>query len=91
MYQMKLKITPLNFAAAAFLFLAAYSWINGVSVAGSKTIHLGTAMGFIFLLFALVVSFMDLMFRNFFPQLKKLWLIELSFITLAAVLFLLVK
>ena len=88
---MKFRITPLNFASAAFLALAVYTFINGASVGGSKTIHLGTAMGLIFLLFAFVVSFMDVMLRNFFPQTKKLWVIELSFITLAAIIFLLVK
>jgi hypothetical protein len=50
-----------------------------------------TAVGWIFILFAVVVSFMDIMFRNFFPETKKLWIVELSFITLAAILFLLVK
>ncbi|MGZ3756797.1 MAG: hypothetical protein ACXVJE_16365 [Mucilaginibacter sp.] len=88
---MKFRITPLNFATAAFLFLSAYTFIKGVSVVGSKTIHLGTAMGLVFLLFAFVVSFMDVMLRNFFPQTKKLWVIELSFITLAAIIFLIVK
>jgi len=88
---MKLKITPLNIASAAFLVLAVYTFIKGATVTGSKTIHLGTAMGLIFLLFAFVVSFMDIMLRNFFPQTKKLWLIEISFITLATVIFLLVK
>jgi len=88
---MKLRITPLNIASAALLVGAVYIFINGVTVAGSKTIHLGTAMGLIFLLFAFVVSFMDIMLRNFFPETKKLWVIEISFITLAAVIFLLVK
>jgi hypothetical protein len=88
---MKLRITPLNIASAALLVLAVYTFINGATVIGSKTIHLGTAMGLIFLLFAFVVSFMDVMLRNFFPETKKLWLIEISFITLAAVIFLLVK
>jgi hypothetical protein len=88
---MKFRITPLNFASAGFIVLAIYSWVNGVGVQGSKTIHLGTAMGFIFLLFAFVVAFMDLMLRNFFPETKKLWLIEISFITLAAIIFLIVK
>lgn len=88
---MKFRITPLNFASAALLILSFYTLINGVAVMGSKTIHLGTAMGLIFLLFAFVVSFMDIMLRNFFPETKKLWLIEISFITLAAVIFLIVK
>jgi hypothetical protein len=88
---MKFRITPLNIASAAFLVAAGYVFIYGVTVAGSKTIHLGTAMGLIFLLFAFVVSFLDVMLRNFFPQTKKLWIIEISFIILAAVIFLLVK
>jgi hypothetical protein len=52
---------------------------------------MNTAIGFIFLLFAIVVSFIDLLFRNFFTENKKLWIVELSFITLAAIIFLLVK
>jgi len=88
---MKLRITPLNFASAFFLFVAVYSWVYGIKVAGSKLINLGNAIGWIFLLFAFVLSFMDLMFRNFFPEIKKLWIVELSFITLAAVIFLIVK
>ena len=88
---MKIKITPLNFAAAFFLFLCVYTWINGAALTGNKYPHLGGAISLIFLLFAFVVSFMDIMFRNFFPNLKKVWLIELSFITLATIIFLLVK
>jgi len=88
---MKLRITPLNFASAFFLFVAVYSWIYGVKVSGVKLASMGSAIGWIFLLFAVVVSFMDIMFRNFFPEIKKLWIVELSFITLAAIIFLLVK
>jgi hypothetical protein len=88
---MKIRITPLNFATAFFLILAVYIWINGAAITGMTFTHLGGAISLIFLLFAFVVSFMDIMFRNFFPELKKLWLIELSFITLATIIFLLVK
>jgi hypothetical protein len=88
---MKLRITPLNFASAFFLFAAAYSWIYGVKISGTNFKSLNGAVGWIFLLFAVVVSFMDIMFRNFFPEIKKLWIVELSFITLAAIIFLLVK
>ncbi|MGZ3829916.1 MAG: hypothetical protein ACXVAY_13420 [Mucilaginibacter sp.] len=88
---MKLRITPLNFASGFFLVVALYSWIYGIKVTGSKLINLGNAIGWIFILFAFVVSFMDVMLRNFFPQTKKLWVIELSFITLAAIIFLIVK
>jgi len=88
---MKLRITPLNFASAFFLVVAVYSWIYGVQISGTHFKAMTTAVGWIFILFAVVVSFMDIMFRNFFPETKKLWIVELSFITLAAILFLLVK
>ncbi|MFI5138170.1 MAG: hypothetical protein ACHQIM_10100 [Sphingobacteriales bacterium] len=52
---------------------------------------MSTPIGWIFLLFAVVVSFMDIMFRNFFPEAKKIWIVELSFITLATIIFLIVK
>lgn len=88
---MKIRITPLNFATAFFLILAVYIWINGAAITGMTFTHLSGAISLIFLLFAFVVSFMDIMFRNFFPETKKLWLIELSFITLVAIIFLLVR
>jgi len=88
---MKLRITPLNFASAFFLFVAVYSWIYGIKISGLHYKHIGAIIGWIFLLFAMVVSFMDILFRNYFPENKKLWIVELSFITLAAILFLLVK
>ena len=88
---MKLRITPLNFATAFFLVAAVYSWIYGVQVGPLKAQQMGTAIGWIFLLFAVVVSFLDLIFRNFFTELKKLWIVELSFITLTAIIFLIVK
>ena len=88
---MKLRITPLNFASAFFLVVAVYSWIYGVKISGHQFKNMGATIGWIFLLFAAVVSFMDIMFRNFFPETKKIWVVELSFITLAAIIFLLVK
>ncbi|MFD0750070.1 hypothetical protein ACFQZS_07955 [Mucilaginibacter calamicampi] len=88
---MKLKVTPLNFATAFFLFFAGFVFIKGANVTGMGFAHMDTAIGLILLLFAFVVSFLDVIFRNFFADLKKLWLIELSFITLALVIFLIVK
>jgi len=88
---MKLRITPLNFASAFFLVAAVYCWIYGVKVDGHQFKNMGGTIGWIFLLFAVVVSFMDIMFRNFLAETKKIWIVELSFITLAAIIFLLVK
>ncbi len=88
---MKFRISPLNFATAFFLILAVYVWLNGASITGSKYQHWGGTIALIFLLFAFVVSFLDLILRNFFPKTKSLWIVELSFITLATIIFLLVK
>jgi hypothetical protein len=86
-----LRLTPLNVVSALFLFAAIYVFIYGAGITGMKVHYLGSAIGWIFLLFAFVVSFLDLMLRNFFPQIKKLWIVELSFITLTIIIFLLVK
>jgi len=87
----KFRITPLNFATAFFLFLAAYIFFKGAKITGSKYEHWSGTITLVFLLFAFVVSFLDLMLRNFFPKTKTLWIVELSFITLAIIIFLLVK
>jgi len=88
---MKFRVTPLNFATALLVMLAGYIWIYGASFTGMQAPHLSGTIAWIFLLFAFVVSFLDLMFRNFFPENKKLWIVELSFITLTLIIFLLVK
>ena len=88
---MKLRLTPLNFFSAFFIALAVYVWINGAATMGVKVHQLGGTIGWIFLLFAFVVSFLDIMLRNFFPETKKIWIVELSFITLTIIIFLLVK
>ncbi len=88
---MKFRITPLNLATAAFIVLAVDIWINGAKLSGGNYEHFGSAISWMFLLFAVAVSFLDITFRNFFPENKKLWILELSFITLVAVIYLLVS
>lgn len=88
---MKFRLTPLNIATAAFIVLAVDIWINGAKFSGGQYEHFGSAISWMFVLFAAAVTFLDLTFRNFFPETKKIWIIELSFITLAAVLYLLVS
>lgn len=88
---MKFRLTPLNFATAAFIALAVDIWINGAKLSGGKYEHFGSAISWMFILFAAAVSFLDLTFRNFFPETKKIWIVELSFIILATVLYILVS
>lgn len=88
---MKLRITPLNFATTFFIVIAVYIWINGAAIAGRPLENFSGTISWIFVLFAVVVFFLDLIFRNFFAELKKLWIIELCFIALVAIIFFLVK
>jgi uncharacterized PurR-regulated membrane protein YhhQ (DUF165 family) len=86
---MKTRITPLNFATAFLLAIAVYIWINGARITGVQyeQLHLGGQLTWIFFLFAFVIFVVDVMFRNFFPKTKTLWIIETSFIVFVAILF----
>lgn len=89
---MKFRVTPLNFASAFLLIATAYIFINGAKVSGMPMYkHIAGTITAIFCLFAFVVFVLDLMFRNFFRDTKKIWIIELSFITLVAIIFFLVR
>jgi hypothetical protein len=87
----KFRISPLNFASAGLFILAGYIFLNGAKITGSPYEHWSGTISLIFVLFGIVVSLLDIIFRNFFAQTKKLWIVELSFITLVAIIFLLVK
>ncbi|GAB3926136.1 hypothetical protein [Mucilaginibacter myungsuensis] len=86
---MKLRITPLNFLTTLLLAVAVYIWINGAGIVGGpyQQLHLGGTLTWIFFLFAFVIFIVDLMFRNFFPKTKTLWIIESAFVVFVAVIF----
>jgi hypothetical protein len=89
---MKLRITPLNFATALFLVLAVVTWLfKPVSVTGVQYKQWTGTIALIFLLFGVMSTFLDIIFRNFFSQTKMLWMIEISFIIFTAVIYLLVR
>ena len=88
---MNFRLTPLNLATAGFIVLAADIWINGAKLAGGQYQHFGSAISWMFLLFAFAIAFLDITFRNLFPETKKLWIIELSLMVLTAVMYLLVS
>jgi hypothetical protein len=89
---MKLRLTPLNFATAFFVVLAFISWFyKPVAITGGQFTQMSGTIALIFLLFALVIWFLDMIFRNFFLVTKTLWIVEISFIVLTAVIYLLVR
>ena len=87
----KFRVSPLNFATAFFFILAGYIFINGAKITGQPYEHWSGTITLIFILFGIVVSLLDIILRNFFAETKKLWIVELSFITLVVIIFLLVK
>jgi hypothetical protein len=89
---MKFRLTPLNFATAFFVVLAAITWIyKPIAVTGKELMHWTGTVGIIFLFFALSVWLLDIIFRNFFRETKMLWTIELSFMVLTAIIYLIVR
>jgi len=87
----KFRVSPLNFCTALLFLAAGYIFMNGAKITGSPYEHWSGTIALIFVLFAVVVSLLDIIFRNFFAQTKKLWIVELSFITLVLIIFFLVK
>ncbi|MBE7178682.1 MAG: hypothetical protein INR69_19940 [Mucilaginibacter polytrichastri] len=85
------RLTPLNLVTAAFIFLAVYIAVFGAAGVGADYARWGTAIALLFILFAVATFFLDLIFRNFFPGTKRLWLIETAFICMTVILFLILK
>lgn len=82
---MKLRFTPLNILAAALLTAIAYLLIfpdeNGWRMLGSVSLAL--------MLASTVIT--DLIFRFFFKELKRIWIVELVFLIFAAVFIILLQ
>jgi len=89
---MKFRITPLNIATALLIVLAFVTWFfKPVSVTGNELKQWTGTIGIIFIVFAIFSFFLDMLFRNYFLQNKMLWLVEIAFIILTAVIYLLVR
>lgn len=89
---MKFKVTPLNFAALFLVVLAIITWIyKPIAITGRELSNWTGTVAIIFLFFAVSILLLDGILRNFFPRQKTLWVIELSFLALTTVIYLLVK
>ncbi|MBS7563389.1 hypothetical protein KHS38_03145 [Mucilaginibacter sp. Bleaf8] len=89
---MKLRVTPLNFAALFFVVLALITWIyKPIAITGRELANWTGTIAIIFLFFALSTFLLDGIFRNFFPQKKTLWTVEFSFLAITGIIYLLVK
>jgi hypothetical protein len=82
---MKFRISPLNFATAFFLVLAGYIRVDQRRRYYRQPIRALEWYHWLDIYaVCVVVSLLDIIFRNFFAETKKLWIVELSFITLVA-------
>ncbi|WP_437920871.1 hypothetical protein [Sphingobacterium sp. LRF_L2] len=76
-----MKLTPLNIVIACFLTWTISEWGNDQLIFSWWKV----------LLFLVVVSAVDLLFRSLVRNLKKLWLNEIAFILIAGILMIVLK
>jgi len=87
---MKLRITPLNIVSAAGLGLVV---VNLITEKGAAPRHINLDGFYLLILGCLiVVTFItDMIFRFTLKDIKRIWIIELVFIVIAAVLMLILQ
>jgi hypothetical protein len=88
---MKLRITPLNIVTALGVMTLALSFVeynsNGTYVVASMTPLYRMILGSL----VLVSVVTDFIFRFLFKDLKRIWLVEMVFIALTIIIFLLLQ
>ena len=80
-----MRLTPLNIVSAVLILLAALPYLRDSRV-------VGTPVGFYYyLLLVILCVISDLLFRGLLRNLKRIWIVELSFIIFVAILLVLFK
>jgi hypothetical protein len=80
-----MRLTPLNIVSAVLIVLAALPFLGENRV-------VGTPVGFYYYMGLVVLCVIsDLMFRGLLRNLKRIWIVELSFIIFVAILLVLLK
>jgi hypothetical protein len=88
---MKFRLTPLNIITSlGFVFLG-ISFFEARPAGGLANINMGPFYKIILSSLILVSIVTDLIFRFIFKDLKKIWFIELFFITFTIILFLILQ
>lgn len=82
---MRIRLTPLNIVTAILIASVGYLLINrddsGWRILGSIPLIVLAVLSFI----------SDMLFRRFFPSLKRIWIIELGFIIFVGALIMLIQ
>jgi len=75
-----MRLTPLNIASAGLLVMAALPLLE---LSGKPV---STASFYYYMLLVILCVISDLIFRAFLKNLKRIWIVELSFIIFVAIL-----
>jgi hypothetical protein len=86
---MKLRITPLNIVVAGAAVMCAYYYLTPVK--GPAYNYANSLIAYLLIFVVLVAFITDLVFRFFFKEIRKIWLVELVFILLTVVVFLILQ
>ena len=88
---MKFKITPLNIVAAASFLGAILLAFGQLKLFTFRVSEMKVLFIVLFVMVGLVSFVSDLIFRKMVPSLKRLWIIELTLITLTVVIMVVLK
>lgn len=88
---MKLRITPLNIISSASLLAAVLVLFNQLDFFEFQVPVMKMLFAILFVICAVVAFVADMIFRKMIPSLKRLWLIEVSLITLTGVMMIVLK
>ena len=78
-----MRITPLNIVSAILLVMAALPFLGNSAKSGS------TISFYYYMLMVVLCVISDLLFRSALKNVKRIWIVELSFIIFVAVLLVL--
>ena len=76
---MRTRVTPLNIASAVLLVMAA------LPLLGISKTFAPTASFYYYMLLVVLCVISDLLFRSLLKNLKRIWIVELSFIIFVAI------
>lgn len=88
---MKFKITPLNIISSTAIIIAVLLLFNQLNFFEYQLPAMKILFVVLFVIIAVVAFVSDLIFRKMIPSLKRLWLVEVSLITLTAVMMIVIK
>lgn len=80
-----MRITPLNIVSAVLLVMAALPFFGNYGRSG------GTVSFYYYMLMVVLCVISDLLFRSVLKNVKRIWIVELSFIIFVALIMVLLK